>query len=295
MFVQAIEEVARFTSPIQTIERAYNSTTVKPGAATIFFVNETGVAVTCKHVANLIPFSNQLAQNYQEFRKQREQFEKSTNYNKKVKELAQKFGFDTNPLCQLLIRLNCCEGFDGIEVIPHPKYDLAIIRLINPRNFLYSSYAKFIKTGKEVKQGEFLCRLGFPFPEFNNFQYDPVADYIQWTNQGITHTPRFPIEGMVTRHLADETGLFGIEMSTPGLKGQSGGPLFDKDGVVYGMQFATNHLHLGFDMKNKEVMANGEKIKISNYQPFLHVGLCIHAEVIKNFLREKGIQFYEAE
>ncbi|HVK97861.1 MAG TPA: trypsin-like peptidase domain-containing protein [Flavisolibacter sp.] len=293
MFVQAIEDVARFTTPIHTIERSYGSTTVRPGAATMFFVNEEGVAITCNHVAGLIPFSDNLSKKFTEFKRIKDSLQKGGNYNKKVKELIQQYGFDTNPLCELLVQLNCVQSFDGVEVTPHPKYDLAIIRLINPKNFYYNSYARFIRTGTEIKQGSYLCRLGFPFPEFQNFRYNASSDSIQWTNTGVTATPRFPIEGMVTRHLGDENGIFGIEMSTPGLKGQSGGPLFDSQGVIHGMQFATNHLHLGFDMKNKELIANGEKIKIGNYQPFLHVGLCIHAEVIKNFLREKAIRFYE--
>ena len=295
MFVKAIEEVAKFTSPIQTIDRAYGSSTVRPGAATMFFVNDEGVAVTCNHVAQLIPFSQSLAEKYSQFRNQKELLQKGGNYNKKVKELLQQFGFETNPLAQLLVRFSCAEAFDAVQVIPHPKYDLAIVKLVNPKNLLYSSYAKFLKTGNEIKQGTFLCRLGFPFPEFQNFQYNASTDTIEWTQQGVSGTPRFPIEGMVTRHLADENGVFGIEMSTPGLKGQSGGPLFDSNGIVYGMQYATNHLHLGFDMHNREIVANAERIKISHYQPFLHVGWCLHAEVIKNFLRENSVKYFESE
>ncbi|HYK55809.1 MAG TPA: hypothetical protein VEV15_04980, partial [Flavisolibacter sp.] len=62
-------------------------------------------------------------------------------------------------------------------------------------------------------------------------------------------------------------------MSTPGLKGQSGGPLFNSDGLIFGMQSMTNHLHLGFDMNNQELYSEGRKIKITN-QPLLHVGNC---------------------
>lgn len=295
MFENAIEEVGRFTSPIHSIERSYGNTAIRPGAGTMFFVNDEGVAITCNHVSGMIPFSENLGKKFQEFKIKRDALQKSGSYNRNVKDLLKQYGFDTNPLCQLLIQFNCATSFDGVEVIPHPKYDLAIVRLINPKNLLYSSHARFLKTGKEIKQGKLLCRLGFPFPEFKNFQYNAPADTIEWTTNGHSATPRFPIEGMVTRHLADENGLYGIEMSTPGLKGQSGGPLFDKDGIIYGMQFATNHLHLGFDMKNKEISSNGEKIKIANYQPFLHVGWCIHAEVIKNFLREKRVKFYEED
>jgi len=105
---------------------------------------------------------------------------------------------------------------------------------------------------------------------------------------------RFPIEGMVTRHFGDRNGnIFGVEMSTPGLKGQSGGPLFNSDGLIYGMQSMTNHLHLGFDMNNQEMYSEGRKIKITN-QPLLHVGNCVHVDIIKQFLREHNVVFFEA-
>ena len=108
-------------------------------------------------------------------------------------------------------------------------------------------------------------------------------------------TPRFPIDGMMTRQIADANGtIFGIEMSTPGLRGQSGGPLFDEDGIIYGMQFATKHLHLGFDIIDMKIQSGGMERTVSN-QPFLHVGHCIYVEVIKDFLREKDIEFFEEE
>lgn len=81
-------------------------------------------------------------------------------------------------------------------------------------------------------------------------------------------------------------------MSTPGLKGQSGGPLFDKDGVIYGMQFATNSLHLGFDIVNKDITVNNKKKKVSDYS-FIHLGGCIHVDIIKDFLKSLNIKFIE--
>jgi hypothetical protein len=58
------------------------------------------------------------------------------------------------------------------------------------------------------------------------------------------------------------------------------------------MQSMTNHLHLGFDMKNQEMISGGKKIKITN-QPCLHVGLCVHVDVIKEFLQTNGVKYYE--
>jgi hypothetical protein len=100
---------------------------------------------------------------------------------------------------------------------------------------------------------------------------------------------------MVTRFLAeDPKQFFGIEMSTPGLRGQSGGPLFDKNGIIYGMQFSTKHLHLGFDITDKEILINNKVKKISDYS-FIHLGQCIHVDIIKEFLREKGVKYYEED
>ena len=59
------------------------------------------------------------------------------------------------------------------------------------------------------------------------------------------------------------------------------------------MQSSTNHLHLGFDMKNFEYKTGGKVIKVTN-QPFLHVGHCIHADIIKEFLTTNKIHFYES-
>ena len=88
--------------------------------------------------------------------------------------------------------------------------------------------------------------------------------------------------------------IVGIEMSTPGLRGQSGGPLFDPGGKIYGMQSATSHLHLGFDIRDKEIIHDGKKSKVSNY-PFLHVGICVHVDKIKTFLAEHKIEFTESD
>jgi len=97
---------------------------------------------------------------------------------------------------------------------------------------------------------------------------------------------------MVTRFLAEENKLFGIEISTPGLKGQSGGPLFNSEGIVYGMQFSTKHLHLGFDIVEKEILLNNKIKKVSDYS-FIHLGQCIHVDTIKEFLTDNNVKFYE--
>jgi len=98
---------------------------------------------------------------------------------------------------------------------------------------------------------------------------------------------------MLTRHLVGEDGhVVGFELSTPGLRGQSGGPVFDVEGKVWGMQVATAHLDMNFDV-DQEVIRDGLKRHVKD-SAFLHVGHCIHVDVLKAFMRENDIQFQES-
>ncbi|MGY6744557.1 MAG: trypsin-like peptidase domain-containing protein [Cecembia sp.] len=293
MFQAAIEKVAVFTRPIHTILRTYGGKQIIPGAATLFFVNEEGYAVTCKHVIQLLAASDKLTKNYHAFKKEREQLPRDGKYRKNLKGLELKYKL--NPETEIQIKntfVDCVDSMSGFTWHLHPKYDLAILKFNDFKTLHYKDFAIFKKDTSQIKQGEFLCRLGFPFPEFNNFRFDESTDEIEWTPTGIKTSPRFPLEGMVTRFLAEDNKIFGIEMSTPGLKGQSGGPLFNQEGILYGMQFSTKHLHLGFDIIEKEVLLNNKVKKVSDHA-FIHLGQCIHADIIKEFLKLHQVKFYE--
>ena len=265
MFKDSIEKVANFTRPIHTIMRLYDGKQIIPGAATLFFVNEEGYAITCKHVIEVLMASEVMLKNHTEFKSERDKLPKDENFNLNLKELELKYKFNTDtPIQMKSTFVDCVDYASGYSWHLHPKYDLAIIKFNDYKSLHYTDYAVFQKDAAQIKQGEFLCRLGFPFPEFNNFQYNQTNDDIEWTANGVKNSPRFPIEGMVTRFLVEDGKLYGIEMSTPGLKGQSGGPLFNKDGIVYGMQFSTKHLHLGFDIVDKEILLDNKIKKISD-------------------------------
>lgn len=295
MFESAIENALQFTRPLHTLSRTYGGL-ILPGSSTFFFVNDNGIAVTCKHVANLIPSAENMNQSWMKFKTERDKLSKDSKYQKHLKGLEVKYKYTKETTVQLKNNfLNCFDKIDQIIVHTHPALDLAILEFKGFNKILYSSHARFIVDGKKIKQGNYLCRIGFPFPEYNNFRHNPDIDDIEWTNTGNPNSPVFPIDGIVTRFVGDAKGaITGIELSTPGLRGQSGGPLFDTNGIVYGMQFATNHFHLGFDIKDKEIIHDGKKSKISNY-PFLHVGLCIHVDKIKEFLNEHKISFHESD
>lgn len=293
VFVRAIEVASGFTRPIHSISRNYGSTMVQPGAATLFFINADGWALTCRHVAVQLAAAEQLANKLQSFRNELAT-QRGTKKEKHVrKELERKYQY--SDLTTIEIRnnfVNCIEGPLNIEVRAHPVLDLALLHFHGFTRLLCTSFPVFPADTSGLKQGKFLCRLGFPFPEFTNFSYDQASDSIIWTNTGKIVTPQFPIEGMITRHLQGEDGqIAGFELSTPGLRGQSGGPAFDVDGKVWGMQAATNHLDLNFDV-DQEMIRNGLKKRVRD-SAFLHVGLCVHVDIIKSFMQSNNVTFQE--
>ncbi len=293
MFADAINLVGNYTRPILMISREYKSQNAIPGSATLFFVNDEACAVTCKHVAEIIIEAEKSVERYESFKKERSNIASNPNYKNELKKLEKRYGFHSGVTVEMKSNfLNCVDSFSTINCILHPEYDLAIIKFIGYKTLQYHGHAVFAKDGDRIQPGDFLCRLGYPFPEYTGFRYDSVNDTICWDLAGNLNTPRFPIEGMLTRHVIGQYGeIMGYEISTPGLLGQSGGPLFTANGIVFGIQFQTKHLHLGFDINRKSMIINGHAQTINN-QPFLHVGECIHVNIIKDFLKKNNIRYY---
>lgn len=295
MFVEAIESVDQFTRPIHFIFRYYQGADIIPGTGTLFFVNENGFAITCRHVAKQILYAQSIYENYLKFNAELRKFERDPGLETQRRNLEAKYKINSGTPIRILFNfVNCFSAHKSLAIHLHPTQDLAIIQFRDFDAKMYQGNARFLKNSKQIKQGKYLCRLGYPFPEFTNYEYNRHTNDIIWTKEGRINTPSFPIDGIVTRHIGDNNNVLGIEMSTPGLRGQSGGPLFDGNGVIYGMQSSTRHLHLGFDQVNREVITDGQRQRVSNY-PFLNVGQCVHVDVIKNFLREKNVAFYEAD
>lgn len=158
--------------------------------------------------------------------------------------------------------------------------DLAVGRLQPFDKASVTTYPVFKNPANPVAPGTSLCRLGFPF-----HQITPTFD-----GQGFHLPPNtmpmvlFPIEGILTRELIvnpDPKAFVGfIETSSPGLMGQSGGPIFDRDGVIWGIQSQTHHLPLGFSPP----VPNGRPGEKEHQ--FLNVGVGTHPATIINVLTD---------
>ena len=69
-----------------------------------------------------------------------------------------------------------------------------------------------------------------------------------------------------------------LETSSPGLRGQSGGPIVDTEGTIWAIQSRTIHLPLGFNAKLEK---DGREVE---EHQFLNVGMGADAATIKGFL-----------
>lgn len=156
-----------------------------------------------------------------------------------------------------------------------------------------TQYPTFKDPTKDFEPGTSLCKLGFPFhaitPVWNDakqsFELPPEA----------LPLPRFPIEGILTRMYdldASGAGLSFpvryIETSSPGLKGQSGGPTIDTKGTVWAVQAKTQNLPLGFDPQ----VPNGKPGQREHQ--FLNVGLGVHPDTIFGLFNQLGISYQKS-
>jgi hypothetical protein len=175
------------------------------------------------------------------------------------------------------------------EATAYGELDLAIGRLEGFDAATVPAFPRFKDPETTLEPGVSLCKLGFPFHEIRS-SFDERAETFSFL-PGSLPIPFFPIEGIYTRNVnfgpakeAPHDALF-LETSSPGLRGQSGGPVLDVDGVVWAIQSRTTHYPLGFTPSVTE----GDRT-ITEHQ-FLHVGLGVHTSTIVACLRDRGVSF----
>jgi hypothetical protein len=173
----------------------------------------------------------------------------------------------------------------GIEPV-----DIAIGKLEPFDPAWINTYPVFKDPSKEFEPGTSLCKLGFPFHSIRPL-WNEAAQTFELP-KGTIPLPRFPIDGIFTRtviiQIPDVTFSFPlqwVETSTPGLKGQSGGPIFDVNGTIWAIQCQTRHLPLGFDPP-----VPGGRMGEKEHQ-FLNLGVGAHPETLFGLFRQEKISF----
>lgn len=282
MFSKACQLASQFTRPLVVSTRTYDGR-VEAGVGAYILLNSDGWIITAGHV-----FASQIKLNQDQ--------EAMKGYLGLVSEAdSQQLGskerrrklMGQKPDGGWLTHQSFWWGKDGLGIadITLIPGDLAITRLVGDWE-RPTAYPVF-KNPTNLLPGTSLCKLGFPLIEI------PCSFDEQRNAFGLSFPQNlafFPLDGILTREVLASDPTTGkieryIETSSPGLKGQSGGPIFDRDGVVWGMQVRTQHHPLGFDTS----LAVDAKTKVGSQ--FLNVGWGVHAQTIHDVLKERNIAF----
>jgi hypothetical protein len=291
MFAQACEIARYYTAPVIVSTKTIDNK-VDCSCGAFVFLNNEGWIITVAHLfESFIKWKADESEIVKYFQSIKE-IEQNLSLNQKIKnkKIAKiqknrnwisnhSFWWGVNE-----IQLDECKIFGEL--------DLAIGKLkkFNPESIKH--YPK-IKNPKDLKIGTSLCKLGYPFHNIS-------ATFDQQNNrfvlaENVLPLPMFPIDGIFTRNVIGgktKDGKFDIkflETSSPGLRGQSGGPIFDVNSNIYAIQSRTINLPLGFSPR---IQRNGKEIEENQ---FINVGLGVHPETIIQVLTDNGIKFEMAD
>jgi len=285
MFAAALRRVIPFTHPA-IISKRLASGQVECACATFIVLNAEGWILTAAHVINELVAK-------QTHDRERAKYEADVaaivadarlNAKQRKREIAK---LPRNP--QWITNVAYWWGADGVcadNFVGDPLTDLALSKLEPFDPAQVAAFPVFRDPANELVPGTSLCRLGFPFHEISA-TYDESADVFRLPD-GTLPVPRFPMDGIYTRGAifldkASGRRVEYVETSTPGLRGQSGGPIFDVEGRICGLQSRTNHLTLGF---SPVVKREGKEVR---EHQFLNVGLGAHVKEILAFLQAHGV------
>lgn len=293
MFSKAVPVAAGFTRPMVISSRTTKgecSSTI--GAYVV--LNREGWILTAGHLLDIVRQHQESARRYQGYRGNVVEFQRDIAADKRFR----KKGVRTfhPPATSSVRNHSVWWGVDGAclnEARLLQAADLALGRLEPFDPASVAQLPVFKNPSRGYEPGRSLCKLGFPL-HYIEPVYDEKANTFTLPT-GSVPLPMFPLEGMFTRVVNTRTPGSGegdpspfIETSTPSLLGQMGGPVFDSEAVVWGIQSHTMHHSLGF----RPPAPGGPPGQVEHQ--FLNTGLAVHASVIRGFLDAEGID-YERE
>jgi hypothetical protein len=288
MFGEACERARHYTCPYVGLRRKHDGTVISSVAAFIV-VNDRGWCITAKHL-------------FDEIARAEQSIVGAAGLDDRISALKSQKGGDAKHRNRELGTLEherreslsnrveiWAAGSDwatrsprAMDVRLHPVADVATFKLepfTPPSDQMYPVFRSTALTA-----GVSICRIGFPWhtveADFANNNFDVKSGF---------PAPFFALDGMISRFASEETPdgahVTYIQTSTPGLRGQSGGPVFDVEARLCGLQSLTTHFDLGFDA----VYQRDGKPQIE--RQFLNVGQAVHVDDIAKFLDEQGVSY----
>ena len=289
MFKKAISAASNYTRPV-ILSRKTVKGSCSSSIGAFVIVNDEGWIITAFHILEQLDELNKSQKQAADYQAQYDAIVNDSKLDSK--ERKRKFSKLKKLPPNATHKSSAWWGNDGVNVKDAQgikAIDLAVARLEPFDPSWVSTYPIFKDPKKECQVGASLCKLGYPFHTIEP-TWDDQRDIFALP-PGSVPLPMFPIEGMFARTVNLVTAtpqpfpFRFIETSTPGLKGQSGGPIFDTEGTIWAIQSHTQHYPLGFNPK-----VPGSKRGAKEHQ-FLNVGRGVHAETILGFFGQLGIKY----
>ncbi|WP_400256979.1 serine protease [Methanomethylophilus alvi] len=285
MFAKACERVYKFTRPLIISTRTVDGT-VSSSCGTFIIINPEGWILTAGHLFD------SFVKYQQDMKKIKEVEEINARKASMAVPGAMTLPDTIQPDPKWITNHSFWWGGDGLRITSvyvNREIDIALAKLDGFGPDMVQEYPIF-RDPDTMRPGTSICRTGFPFANIAT-DFDEGSKSFRIRN-GVLPLPFFPNDGIHTRNVLKQNkskegnyDMLYVETSTPGLKGQSGGPIFDTNGHIYAMQVQTNHIPLGFhpisEYDGKSIVEN----------QFLNVGIGVHGKLLQQIMRDHHISF----
>lgn len=291
MFSKAIAMAMPYTRPVIRMIRFFNGQ-VEFKVGTLIVVNQEGWFISAAHIWK----GHELFAKHQpeivQYQEKMKNIAKNISDRKKAENAEKLLKRSANPHWVVNDGIMCIFYLEHEAPRLHSVSinffsDIVVGRIEGFKPAFVTNYPVFSNTN-DLQPGTSLCKLGFPFPIMNETQVT-VDGNVDKVDFGKLQLPYFPLDGMFTRNKTmindkNEKAEF-IETSTPGIPGQSGGPVFDVNGIVWALQSHTNIFDLNMVAPK---MIDGKEMKTPQY---LSVGQGTNVSEIRKELDKLSIKY----
>ena len=282
MFVKAIDNAKQFVKPFVTSYKTPYSDDLINTMYSVILINEEGWALTTKSIANNILYADKIHKTYELVR------EELIKNKVPPKKIYKKYKLDKDsPVILKNVFLDTVTSWNGLKVYMHESLDLALIKFEGAEGIFCKKFPVFKK--ELPKQGESLCRLGYPYQDAEIFRYDHRSKDLVINELIDASFQIMPMEGMLTRYLKDKDVVSMFELSGSSFINHIGGPIINKDGEVVGIEIENAYKDALQDIDAKLKRSNTEySVKQYNFIPF---SICINAIEIMKFMDKYDIKY----